>query len=169
MPSRPSVCLPVNFFSNRIGSLSFYPIHVYGLNVHNNIAQLHRELEFWFFFLKYLNGFLIIENVRIGIYGGSGPFSQKVFDVRPWNLMYSHIVGILSCVYENGPCEPYSLALFDSDLGQNSSKCRFSTIFWKKFPLDAHETWFIGSLQLFLEVCKRTQRPKFSGHFGPPK
>ena len=44
MPSRPSsvgvVGVVVNFFSNRIGSFTFYPIFlIFGLNVYNNIVQ----------------------------------------------------------------------------------------------------------------------------------
>ena len=38
IPSRPSSV--VNFFLNRIGSLSFHPIFpIFGTNVHNNIGQ----------------------------------------------------------------------------------------------------------------------------------
>ena len=43
-----AACRPfVNFFSNWIGSLSFYPIfEIYSLNVHNNIAQKPVGLQF---------------------------------------------------------------------------------------------------------------------------
>ena len=35
---------------------------------------------------------------QMGIFLGFWPFSQKVFNTGPWNLVYMHIVGISSCV-----------------------------------------------------------------------
>ena len=47
--SRPA---SVNFFSNQIGSVSFHPIvPIFGVNVHNNIAQKDEEVEFLFLLL----------------------------------------------------------------------------------------------------------------------
>ena len=56
MPSRPSSV--VNFFSNLIGSFTFYPIFlIFGLNLHNNIAQKPVHLEFWFLAFLFLMDF----------------------------------------------------------------------------------------------------------------
>ena len=62
MPSRPSsvvgVVGVVNFFSNLIGSFTFYPIFlIFGLNLHNNIAQKPVQLEFWFLAFLFLMDF----------------------------------------------------------------------------------------------------------------
>ena len=59
MPSRPlSVVGVVNFFSNLISSFTFYPIFlIFGLNLHNNIAQKPVELEFWFMAFLFLMDF----------------------------------------------------------------------------------------------------------------
>ena len=51
MPSRPSSSIPQFFFSNQMGSLSFYMIFpVFGLNMHNNFVPKPVGLEFVIFF-----------------------------------------------------------------------------------------------------------------------
>ena len=61
MPSHPSSVVGVvgvNFFSNRIGSFTFYSIFlIFGLNLHNNIAQKPVQLEFSFMAFLFLMDF----------------------------------------------------------------------------------------------------------------
>ena len=54
-------CLSVNFFSNRIGSLSFYPsFPICGLNVQNNVAPKTEELDFFFLLISFSTGFISV-------------------------------------------------------------------------------------------------------------
>ena len=99
--AEPSVIrLSVNLFSNQIGSLSFCLIFpIFGLNVHNNIAQKRcgsRILIFasnflWIFHYKKVSKkwefwrFLVI--------------LSKSFHVGLWNLVYRYIMCTFMCVH----------------------------------------------------------------------
>ena len=99
MPSHPSSVSPLvrlsgNLFSNQIGCLSFHPIFlIFGLYVHNNIAQKVRSgiLIFWVYFFQGI--FNYKEIGKNGNFRGFWPFSRKGFNMRPWNLVYRHIMG----------------------------------------------------------------------------
>ena len=39
----------------------------------------------------------------MGNFGGFSPFSQKVFNSRPLNMVYRHIVGTFKCVCKMAP------------------------------------------------------------------
>ena len=94
---RLSICL-ATFFSNRIGSPRFHQIFpIFCLNMHNNIAQKFMVVEFFFFF----NGSLIRKKIdKNGNFRGFWPISQKVFNMRPWHLVYRHIVGTFMCMWK---------------------------------------------------------------------
>ena len=117
----PSACQL--FFSIRIGFLDFHPIFlIFGLNAHISIAQ-----EFLLFF----NGSLITKKyVKNGNIRGFWPYSQTVFNMTPWNLLYWYIVGTFRCVWKmvlaGQICGP-----FLTPNNQNNSMYRFSPIFLK--------------------------------------
>ena len=86
----PSICLST-FFPNWIGYLNCHPIFtIFGLNVHNDMAQKFVQIEFWSFASCFFTGCLI---------------KTQSFYTRPWNLLYRHIVGTFKCV-KNGPSRP---------------------------------------------------------------
>ena len=116
--SRPA---SVTFFSNRIGSLSFRPIvPIFGVNVHNNIAQKDEQVEFLFLLLILMDLLLqknrknwecsevldifsksfyvwkmapvgLIFRPQIGQYIGFRLFSWNFSAIFTWNLIYKLI------------------------------------------------------------------------------
>ena len=96
------------------------------------------------------------------------PYTQKVFNARPWNLGYRHIVGTFRCVWKLAPVGQ----IFWPFLAPNSAKIRPKAVFHlfcKSFPLDSHETCLLSSLELLLEVCRiLAPRSYTSGPFLTP-
>ena len=122
MPSRPA---SINFFSNPIGSLIFYPIiPIFGVNVHNNIAPKDVEEEF-LFFASNLNGSFIIKN------------RQKVWILK----VFGHFLKKIFCV-KNDPLGPN----FREMCKIWASKAQFLVTFSKTFSLVSQQYCFTCSL-----------------------
>ena len=148
MPSHPSSVVGVvgvNFFSNRIGSFTFYSIFlIFGLNLHNNIAQKPVQLEFSFMAFLFFNGFLITKNGDFWWFWAS---CSKSFNVRPWNLIYRHIAGTSRCVWKMGPECKFSDPFWPQIVPILGRKPVFH-LFCKRLPLDSHETCLLSSMEL---------------------
>ena len=69
----------INFFSNRIGSITFFPIFpIFGLHVHNNIAPKPVELEFWFIVCNFFYRFSITKyRWKLGFFEVFGHILKK--------------------------------------------------------------------------------------------
>ena len=115
------------------------------------------------------------------------PFSQKVFNMGPWNLVYRHIVGTFMCVWQMAPvCQifgpllastctfrgvenmdlkvPNFWATLGPKIGQNSGLWLFS----QKVSTGLHQCWFTYQFELLLEPCWiLVPEAQFPGHFGP--
>ena len=102
------------------------------------------------FGFSFFNGFLI---TKIGIFGGSGPLAQKVFNVRPWNLIYRQIAGTSRCVWNMGPVCKFSDPFWPQIVPKLGRKPVFH-LFCKRLPLDSHETCLLSSMELLLKVCR---------------
>ena len=102
------------------------------------------------------------------IFGGFWPFSQKVFNVWPWNLVYRHIVDTFRCVCKMVP----GVHIFGPLLAPQKSKIRSKVSCWPILQnVSTGITWklifkLIGTT---LRSMKNMgpQGPYFRGLFGP--
>ena len=93
-----------NFFFklNRLHQFLSY-FSIFGWYVHSNIDQKPMELEFWFSASIFFNQLLIAKNrLKLKFFEVIDYFPPKVFNVKPWNLVYRHIVStcIFKCVWK---------------------------------------------------------------------
>ena len=97
----PSVCPSANLYSNRISSHSFHFIFpVFGLNADSLIVQKSCGSRIFIFsFLFFLWIFNYKNRYRWEIWRFL-PFSKNVFNMRPRNVVYRHIVGTSMCMWD---------------------------------------------------------------------
>ena len=135
---------PSTFFSNRIGSFSFYPIFpIFGCNLHNNITQKTVELKFWLFTLIFYGTLMIRNRLKVDFCWFSTIFSNF--------LLWNHETWFTDISRGGNIFRPFSTP----NTARIRSKDSFSSICNKqKFPLDSQETCLLSSLKLPIEVCR---------------
>ena len=89
---------------------------------------------------------------------------SRCFIMKPWNLVYRHIVGIFRCV-KNDPCRRNFGSFFGPIYGHNRPICSFLAILLKSFHWIHTELYLSAHLSYFYRCVKdRPQRPTFFGH-----
>ena len=108
--------LPINFFSNRIGSLNLYSIlPIFCFNMRSNISQRRLELEFLFLFLICQMNFWLSKIGDNWDLWGIWPFSLKD-SIWDHDILFTDIMGLYKCVWKTIAVMLHFEPLFDQKL-----------------------------------------------------
>ena len=119
--------------------------------MHNSITQTFWKQNFDILLLFFLMDLWFQDIGKNGNFGGFWPFSQNVFNMVPWNLVYRHIVYTLRCMWKWLPWAKFSgpfWAKIGRFVGFRLSSRKDSTGFTWNLIYKLFGATFVG-------VCKR--------------